>query len=282
MWLPNLVHPTEWRGQKSQPVNFIHKKENGRRLTILHSDKGIQALTKSRAHHLDVSSHLWWRKWFKDLVTWMPPFSAIDGELILPGEPNTEVISALKNNRIDLCFMPFAVPCWNSKEVPFDTLEEVEAFAKKSGLSFPAWSLYKGETRKVLEERAREEKIEGYVLKENANCGWYKVKPLKTVECFVTGIKPGYGKYTGMCGALLVSVDRGGKQVEVAAISGMSDLQRSAMGEDTVGRIVEVQFQNLGAGGRLIHPQFVRFRDDKTTTDCTWNRIIESEGVTLT
>lgn len=74
--------------------------------------------------------------------------------------------------------------------------------------------------------------------------------------------KEGKGKHKGKLGSLFV--DRQGVRSRVG--SGFSDAQRKEIWskrQETVGRIVEVQFQNLTPDGCLRFPVFLRFRPDK-------------------
>jgi ATP-dependent DNA ligase len=96
---------------------------------------------------------------------------------------------------------------------------------------------------------------------------WYKVKKFDTVDCIVTGFKPGQGKYDGQIGALLCRTPQG---VEIAC-SGMTDEQRldftawfAMTKKGMVGEHIEIRFfGNVGKTGKGIrHPQFVRARPD--------------------
>jgi hypothetical protein len=111
--------------------------------------------------------------------------------------------------------------------------------------------------------------VEGYVLKNGNLADWVKVKPRRTVDVIVTGFTAAEpGKYEGLIGALIVSTAEG---YEVANVSGMSDVQRqyfSEHSESILGSVIEVEYQNVGAKGRLRHPAFIRTREDKAAKDC--------------
>ena len=102
------------------------------------------------------------------------------------------------------------------------------------------------------------------MFKDGNLLNFEKWKPVKTLDAVVTDIKPGKGKYDNQVGALILSVE--GR--EVANVSGMSDAERAAMGEHNIGQVVEVAYQYVGSKGRLRHPRFIRFRDDKLPEQC--------------
>lgn len=146
--------------------------------------------------------------------------------------------------------------------------------------------------RNARKDRHNGTTIEGYVLKDHPLSGWWKFKPGRTLDAVVTGIKPGEGKYLGQCGALAVSLyaacicpaggphDKacpvcipGSDLQEIALVSGMDDLTRSQIDSTDIGRVIEVEYQLVGDGGRLRHPRFLRWREDKLATECTMDQL---------
>jgi ATP-dependent DNA ligase len=108
--------------------------------------------------------------------------------------------------------------------------------------------------------------FDGVVFKNGMYQEWAKLKHQKTIDLIVTGIKPGKGKYAGMCGSLECAVAEG---VEVANVSGMNDTDRQDIGPHDIGRVVEVEYERVGSRGRLQHPRFLWFRPDKKPEQCT-------------
>lgn len=105
---------------------------------------------------------------------------------------------------------------------------------------------------------------------------WLKLKNEATEDLVVIGAFEGEPntKYAGQLGGLIV--DRNGVQVRIGG--GLSDEQRrefwAAYLEDTsdeaiggmlLGRVIEVEYQEVTPDGSLRHPRFVRFRDDKAS-----------------
>lgn len=123
---------------------------------------------------------------------------------------------------------------------------------------------------------------EGAVLKRMAYQEWYKYVREDTIDCVVTGYRPGKGgQYSGMVGALILTVyDEDGRPREVGAASGMSRAERFEMTEwakegKLNGRVCAVKYKNIAAGGKLRMPVFVRWRDDKNPEDCKTTQLKE-------
>src|SRR5690606_14492263 len=115
---------------------------------------------------------------------------------------------------------------------------------------------------------------EGVVLKDANLFNWYKWKPVKTIDVVITDFTEGDGKYLGYIGSLKVSVyDERGSLIEIANVSGMTDLERDeitdlATNGGLLGRVCEVKYQYVGSGGRLRHPRFKCWREDKPAGEC--------------
>jgi len=211
--------------------------------------------------------------WYKKLQR-IPPMSSVDGELYVPGGNAGDAAHAIAECLPELEFMPFAVPWWRDKDRGHSDLRYAETLMRGQGLPFATiYKLYPHETLESLCSDAVSLRIEGFVLKESNYTGWWKVKPQKEIDCIVTGFKEGAGKYLGGVGSLRVSVWINGKLVEIGSVSGMEDLVRWNIDEKKdLGRVCEVEYQEIGNGGRFIHGHFVRWRDDKLADDCVVER----------
>jgi len=122
---------------------------------------------------------------------------------------------------------------------------------------------------------------EGLVVKDvrqGYGSGWSKMKKSYDISVFISGFKPGNGKYTGMVGAMEVSViDDDGKPKAIGYASGFVDSIREDMTEEPekyIGRVVDVYAQELSKTDRLRHPTFYRFREDgMDAKDCTLQKV---------
>jgi hypothetical protein len=201
------------------------------------------------------------------------------GEMFYPGKGASYVKTGLKNNDTSLRIEMFAVPgCpldgWSIDESYLSGLPVVAGFCDRVGIPFAPyieWSCdYWGIVRDLWNDVVGDgEDIEGFVLKNGHLTGWQKWKNELTIDLIISGYVEGEGKYAGSVGALRVETIEG---VEVATVgTGLTDPMRHWINENREcckGRIVEVQYQYVGAKGRLRHPVFVGFRDDKQYADC--------------
>lgn len=100
---------------------------------------------------------------------------------------------------------------------------------------------------------------------------WMKMKACESVDAVVVGYFYGAGKYENMLGGLIIDFNG----VEVSVGSGFSDSQRElyiqwAIHDEAnpesrklIGRMIEVEYQEVTNDGSLRHPVFVRLRSDK-------------------
>lgn len=129
---------------------------------------------------------------------------------------------------------------------------------------------------------------EGTIIKDvraGYGVGWAKMKKAYDVSCFISGYKPGKGKYEGGVGAIAISVyDDSGNEIEVGFASGFSDEIREELGSDPEKwkyKVVDIYAHELSKpskdhpNGRLRHPTFLRFREDLEDSDCTLTKLKE-------
>lgn len=263
-----------WAGQPG--VRYLHAKRDGHRLFIVreHENDPPRVLT---TRPVDITEQLaGWCQWY-ERARWIPAGSVIEGELWRPGEPASYVKTGIKQQDQHLRLDVFAVPRWRYQEQHSQTLSWAEARANELSLAFAPWAHWLGDYLTDLRALMRfvgwePSETEGVVLKKANYHGWYKLKMTRTVDLVVTGFVDGEGKYLGNTGALRCSVVLpNSKTLEVACVSGMDDDTRALIDEQAdLGRVVEVEYQYVGSGGRLRHPRFKRWRDDKNATseDC--------------
>lgn len=105
--------------------------------------------------------------------------------------------------------------------------------------------------------------------------GMYKWKKQKDMDCFITGFVPGKGEFSGLVGALLVSIHTKDGPQEVAAIQPGDLHYRKLISEadgslcdGIYGKVVEVAYFCKTKNDRLRDAVLKRFRPDKTMYDC--------------
>lgn len=260
---------------------FAQAKLDGIWLSAFWSRDGKDKLCLHTSNPTDLVSQLDWWPTLYSLREKLGSRTVLHGELHVPGKPASYVKTAIKEGDRQLEFTVFAVENPDLRDdAPMIVVEE---YAKVLGLGFARWDLPRGrsvdELYAYLNSRT-DARIEGVVFKNGNLLDWHKWKPTPTVDCVVTGTKPGKGKYLGLVGALeasVVTAVHDGMTVTrpVAWVSGMTDDDRRLMTEhDPTGRVVEVAYQYVGSQGRLRHPRFVWFRDDKLADDCTEDQLV--------
>lgn len=221
-----------------------------------------------------------------------PYGTSVDGEFITDSAVCSDVITALKDPKLPLKFVPFGLPFFRGEDMCGVGLADhrdmlvnmlgpgnFAEFFRMTDLIRPTDS-WEDQRAQLLAMRGD---TEGWVLKQGAAGGrWYKVKPTLTADCVVTDVVPAEpGKFEGQVGSLCLSVhDDKGKLIEVASASGMDDATRRywttlwKSSQLTKARmVVEVEYQYVGSNGRLVHPRYMRERPDKPATECTMEQL---------
>jgi len=280
LWTHERLRPKLWKGV---PTRYKQFKFNGHRFTVFKQKDGKLIgfeRTISQDREITCLRPDFVRYDFWKALENIPPMSSVDGELyVVKSSPTRkgnagDAAHAIAECKSTLCFMPFAVPWWTGVNWDDASIGSAEHTLQVfTGLKFaPFFDLLPSDTFEQLCDDARMLDIEGWVLKDYNYQDWWKVKPQKTIDCIVTGFKDGNGKYLGGVGALKVSAYINGRLVEIANVSGMSDDVRWDIDEkDDLGRVAEIEYQELGNGRRLIHAHFVQWRDDKPDEQCTYD-----------
>ena len=106
---------------------------------------------------------------------------------------------------------------------------------------------------------------------------WIKVKEKNFADGIIIGYNPGEGKYSDTIGSIQIGQYRAGKLVQVTSISGLTDSLRYKIGaarDQYLGNVVEFSYQvrtdTYSQGGSYRHPNFHRFRPDKSENECIW------------
>ena len=122
---------------------------------------------------------------------------------------------------------------------------------------------------------------EGIVAKKLSGfeSDFFKVKRQRTWDVVIVGWQEGKGKFAGVVGALRFGVFKDGRLVEVGKCGGLVDelrVQIAVNPEAYIGRVIEVEGQEVNAQGHIRFPRFGRFREDKLPEECTFERLFDA------
>ena len=211
----------------------------------------------------------------------------LDGEIFLKDFETTQPImgsdcdTAVEKQKIVgfLDYYVFDIPFYCGQDIRQKPLSErrkileevVGKMANKHVKLMPRWTGdIKGSFEKITAAGG-----EGLIIKDQRlgyGIGWAKMKKSYDVSCFITGFKPGKGKYAGSIGSIEVSVNNNGQEFAVGFASGFDDALRDDMAKNPgkyMYAVVDVFAQEIGKNGRLRHPTFHRFRKDMSVENCT-------------
>lgn len=129
------------------------------------------------------------------------------------------------------------------------------------------WQRYFPDDWDVLKGYAADQKWEGIVFKDGAFNNWSKWKFKNTIDLIVDKLErgtPGLKHGQGIGNMQLVTTEGH----NVASVSNMKEQIRSRLSDDDIGRVCEVEYQEVSTRGRLRHPVFLRWRNDKAGEEC--------------
>jgi DNA ligase-1 len=117
--------------------------------------------------------------------------------------------------------------------------------------------------------------LEGIMIKDptapyafRKNNDWLKCKPIKEDDFVITGATEGRGKNAKMLGALAITAPISGQIIVSEVGTGFDDMTRKKLWADflngrLLGRMVQVEYQEITEDNSLRFPAFMRMRDDK-------------------
>lgn len=257
---------------------FAHTKRDGHCVEVVHSatgeiqcwSNGGKEITTDLAYHRLVKL---WRA--------TPVGTRLYCEMWSPGVPATSIRTLINDESQDLRIDVFAAAALRSVNfdrlnvLPLDTICSV---IHDYGLSFIPFQIldrnwkHQTECYESVVNRTLAKDVEGYVFKNGNLSDWSKCKPQRTVDLIIAGYVPGKGQHVGKVGSVVVETVEGH---EVASVGAMTHEIRDFITlhtEELIGKIVEVEFTEVASQGRLKHPRFVRFREDKLRTGCSVNQ----------
>lgn len=240
-----FIKVKNYNGQK---VRYIQHKLDGYCIHV--TNKTVHTKKLEIMHKFD---HCPLGDFFRSMVNGF----AVLGELHAPGIPATSIPTLINDRDLALQFTAFALP---SHPVLTCCLA-VNKLLMKHGFTYPTTSVLSKPIIVSKEQLCKEAErlgIEGFVVKQEHLKGWYKIKPVQTMDVVVTGTERSWSAqhYSGMkciCIGKFGSVGSGFTE----------EYRREVDRKSLIGRTAEVSFDSIAANGKLRFPRFLRWRDDE-------------------
>lgn len=223
----------------------------------------------------------------------LPHETVIGGELIWPGHPDSEVPTAIKSFGNELVFKAFSIPIHKG------ALLHNASYEMSTGLLnqyfHPEMQVYRGTPIKLGSKRdtaivlqnllveAKKKKIEGWVLKQYGNLGWWKIKGLREADVFITGCKVSKSDTQyGLITSVTIGCMGPDGVIDMGSVTGFDLYEKGKMTTayrqkkrfgnqfetEYHGRVLRVVYQEIAGKGKLKHGVFDGWRDDKIDRDC--------------
>lgn len=269
----DLLRPIEY---DAQPVTFVQAKHDGLRALVIR-ERGGEVHVLSREGKTDFWPKLMAIPHIAGQILRLPEMTAVDCELDAPGVQATEIKTLVNNADHRLRLTAFALPVFSG--VDLRNRDWSVAAGHLVHLSFPVVETFAvgGEIDvAALVERARANGLEGYVAKRGHYAGWYKIKPVRTVDCVVISTTLSTSdSFSGGLKAVQVGVFENGQLKQIASVSsGFEAGYRLSVDRDSlVGQVCEIAYDSIAGKGQLKFPRFVRWRDDKPAPECTADQL---------
>ena len=270
---------------QGKKVRFVQAKKDGHRVTIYVDDReerkrigGIKCMTKTG---IDISEKLHRLDKVWSPIVKLPSGTVVDAELYADNVQATEVKTLINKKDLRLKLSGFALPYHRGH--PVDSMVDAFTCLHQLGLNPPEIVEDYGSLIEVTADDvnywlrlAVDLKIEGFVLKESHLRGWWKLKPTKTVDAFVTGTTKSFSAlhYGGIQGFNVSLLDADNNPVDMGNVgSGFTAKLRQLDPKQFIGKVMEIQYDSLAAKGKLKFPRFVRWREDKLMEECSVDQL---------
>ncbi len=302
----------KFKDYDNQPVGYLQAKLDGHLAKIHMGGCLFHVYTKN---DIDITEKVMKINHIAILLAALPAHSILLGELYCPGVPATSVSTMLNNADQRLRLAVFAAPIFQGKDLTDTCLQSVMKILTLRGFEVPDTTDIQlgqhGLTEKRKEELlqiAIKNNWEGWVLKEGHMVGWYKLKPVKTLDAFVFATYASDSqRYKGGLKAVRIGVwNEDGTIRDLGTVGNgfklpyrlrfvpkdkmdillKTDWSKTdeknfrkhldvAMEAGLISRntltnkVCEVAYDCVAAAGKLRFPRFLRWRDDKGRINCT-------------
>ncbi len=270
----------KFKDYAGQQVNFIQPKLDGHYTKVVKDHVGEYFITSKKPK--DITLKVLAIDHIREELYALPNNSIVLAELHCPGVDATSVPTMLNDADEKLMLTAFAAPLFAGADFSEVHLEIVMGSLKNLGLNV-------AETTKIrtdfvneklcgtLNERAIEEGYEGHVLKVSHMSGWYKHKPVRTLDAVVVETFMSTSEsYWGCLQAVRVIVYKpNGKKHDLGHVGIGTKAEKLKYDTEEkratlIGRVCECEYDKIGARGGMRFPRWKRWRDDeKSAHECT-------------
>lgn len=278
----NLLRPKNYSGQQ---VQWIQTKRDGLRLLVSKDTAGyITAMTREGKTDFWPELRRIKTGWVDSIVK-IPMGTALDCELDSPGTQATDIKTLVLAGSASLELSPFAMPMYKGYDCR--GVEIILANNYIGDMGFTPVPVKKIDDEPVtlsdrvldsLKREATKLGTEGWIIKLAHYNGWYKIKPIRTVDCVITGYEISTSDtYFGGLKNIQVSLyDNECQLVKIADVgSGFEGRYKNNVDPTTLlDRVCEIAYDSLASKGKLKFPRFLRWRDDKPAVDCTKDQLL--------
>lgn len=263
---------------------FLQVKEDGLRVLVTKDEDGIRAET--RAGKTDFWDKLKHVKEIARLIANIPLGTSLDCELFAKGVQATDIKTLINNADERLILSPFAMPFYGYVDFRDKGYIFIITLLRELGFQVPHteyWDeskLYGKESLEVAKLEAHKLKIEGYVVKQAHYEGWFKIKPVRTVDVVVMDTELSesdsfMGGLKNIKVGVWTTIEDRELLVEIASVgTGFeAEYRMTVEPASLLGKVCEVTYDSLAGKGKLKFPRFLRWRDDKLANECTMDQI---------
>ncbi len=278
----NLIKFPKFKTYKDQRVNFMQPKLDGHLTKIYIDNHTLTALTKNDK---DITDKLLAIDHIKKELDGLPNNSVVFGELHCPNILATSVPTMLNDADPELSLTAFAAPLLGGKDQSEVDLITMMLFMQELGLDAtgaePIDSPVSPVVKGILLQKAIDRKWEGWVLKESHMSGWYKLKPVRTLDAFVNGTYRSFSSshYGGLQAINIAVYKPDGKIHDLGHVGGgfkleyRKQLDSAEKRDQLLDKVCEVSYDSITAGKKLRFPRFIRWRGDKDIENCTTEQL---------
>ena len=271
---PKMKSLQAWDEKSLNGIEALHIKRDGHQTRVVKESSGkVIVLTRN---DIDITKQVKHLPFMSRALSQQPHSTIMFGELWIAGGAASDIKTALKHRSCDMRLDFFGLQRAYGEPLEW-SLQEAELWFQSKGFSFIPYRLcdFKKPSTAIewmCKQELQDWDIEGYVLTKGNMQAVAKWKPVKTIDLICTGFTEGKGANIGLVGSITCSTVGGTELCTAGGFTEDMRLEISSNEQKYLGKVVEIKYQCVASNGRLRHPRFVRWREDKPADECTLNQ----------